>query len=232
MTAPTSVDLAWGVAGVHTLATECDVLVVVDILSFTTAVSVAVSCGASVRPVLPDEQVTDIAAGDVLAGWRGMPGPTLSPASLRSLRAGQRLILPSPNGAVLANALGDKPTVSACLRNAAAVVDWLRAVGGRVGIVAAGEVDDDDAWRPSYEDAVGAGAVAARLGARCSPNAEAAAVAFREAASDLPRRLHGCRSGIELIERGFDGDVEMAAALDADDVVPLWRDRVFAQLAL
>ena len=38
-----SVELAWGVAGVHTLRQDCDVLVLVDILSFTTAVSVAVS---------------------------------------------------------------------------------------------------------------------------------------------------------------------------------------------
>jgi 2-phosphosulfolactate phosphatase len=225
-TQPLSVDLAWGVAGVQSLAPDCDVLVLVDILSFTTSVSVAVSCGASVRPVGAGERLTDISPGDVLAGPRDGPGPTLSPVSLRDLRAGQRLVLASPNGAAIATALGQVSAVSAALRNAAAVVEWLRSRGGRVGIVAAGE--DDDVWRPSYEDALGAGAIVARLGAKCSPQAEAAAVAFRAAEPRLGACLRDCRSGLQLAQSGFADDVTMAAELDADPVVPVWRDRSFA----
>jgi 2-phosphosulfolactate phosphatase len=217
-TQPLSVDLAWGVAGVQSLAPDCDVLVVVDILSFTTSVSVAVSCGASVRPIGAGERVTDVSPGDVLAGPRDGPGPTLSPVSLRALRPGQRLVLGSPNGAAIATALGRVPAVSAALRNAGAVVEWLRARGGRVGIVAAGE-HDDDVWRPSYEDALGAGAIAARLGAKCSPQAEAAAVAFRAAEPRLGDCLRECRSGLALVQSGFADDVTMAGELDADTVV-------------
>ena len=227
MTTPLVVELVWGADGARSLAPDVDTLVVVDVLSFTTAVSVATSCGATVRPVAPDHAVTDVRAGDVLAGPRDGPGPTLSPASLRELRAGQRLILPSPNGAAIAAALGDAVAVSAALRNANAVVEWLQQRGGRVGIVAAGERDDDGSWRPSYEDAVGAGAIAARLVGRCSPQASAAAFAYRDAAADLAQRLHACRSGVELVEAGFAADVAMAAELDADDVVPVWRDAVF-----
>jgi 2-phosphosulfolactate phosphatase len=228
MSTPMSVELAWGVAGVHSLAADCDVLVLVDILSFTTAVSVAVSCGASVRPVGVHEVLPDIAPGDVLAGPRDGPGPTLSPVSLRELRPGQRLVLSSPNGAAIAASLGRVTAVTAALRNASAVVDWLRARGGRIGLVAAGEHDRDAQWRPSYEDALGAGAIAARLGARCSPQAEAAAVAFRAAESRLADSLRECRSGADLVQSGFAEDVAMAADLDADPVVPVWRDRVFA----
>ena len=43
-----------------------------------------------------------------------------------------------------------------------------------------------------------------------------------------PPSLLDSRSGVELVERGFTGDVEMAAAeLDADNVVPVLRDGVF-----
>jgi 2-phosphosulfolactate phosphatase len=229
MTAARTVDLAWGVAGVRALAPDCDVLVVVDVLSFTTAVSVAVACGASVRPLAPGERLPGVAPGDVLAGPRDGPGPTLSPMSLRDLRPGQRLLLPSPNGGAVAAALGEVIAVSAALRNTRAVVEWLRDFGGnRIGIVAAGEQGEDGRWRPAYEDALGAGAVAARLGARCSPQAEAAAVAFRSAESALAGELRACRSGDELVRAGFDADVAMAAELDVDAVVPQWRDRVFA----
>src|SRR5436190_4968418 len=215
-------------AGVHSLSPDCDVLVVVDILSFTTAVSVAVSCGAAVRPVGAGERLHDLAAGDVVAGPRDGPAPTQSPMSLRELRPGQRLVLSSPNGAAIAAALGGVTAVTAALRNAGSVVEWLRTRGGRVGIVAAGEHDDDAFWRPSYEDALGAGAIAARLGAPCSPQAEAAAVAFRAAEPRLVDCLRDCRSGAELVQSGFGDDVTMAAELDADSVVPVWRDRVFA----
>jgi 2-phosphosulfolactate phosphatase len=227
MSQPLTIDLAWGIAGAHALSTEVDVVVIVDVLSFTTAVSVATSRGAAVRPVDIDEAVTQMAPGDLLAGPRDGPGPTLSPVSLQELSPGQRLILPSPNGAAISSALGDVVTVAAALRNAGAVVDWLHAQGGSIGIVAAGERDDYDSWRPSYEDAIGAGAVAARLSGRCSPQASAAAIAFRAAQSSLTEQLRGCRAGTELIAAGFAADVDAAAELDADNVVPVLRDRLF-----
>ncbi|MFL6238670.1 MAG: 2-phosphosulfolactate phosphatase [Actinomycetes bacterium] len=226
--AGTSVELAWGIAGLHTLAADCDVLVVVDILSFTTAVSVATACGATVRPVDPDVTVDDLSPNEVAAGPREGPGPSLSPTSLRELRPGQQLVLSSPNGAAIAAALGTARAVAASLRNVGSVAEWLRAKGGRVGVVAAGERDTDGHWRPSYEDAVGAGAIATKLGGSWSPQIAAAAASFAAAEGDLGERLMQCRSGLTLAARGFATDVAMAAELDADDVVPLWRDGSFA----
>jgi phosphosulfolactate phosphohydrolase-like enzyme len=40
-------------------------------------------------------------------------------------------------------------------------------------------------------------------------------------------RLLMCRSGVELVDRGFGDDVLMAAAEGADDVVPVLVDRAF-----
>lgn len=48
-----------------------------------------------------------------------------------------------------------------------------------------------------------------------SPEAEAAAVAFRAL-----RPLEDCASGRELVDRGFAEDVRIASEIDASDVVP------------
>lgn len=227
MTARVTVELAWGATGASALALECDVIVVVDLLSFTTCVSVATAKGVVVCPADQTAPSPALAPGDVLAGPRDGPPPTLSPASLRDLRAGQRLILPSPNGAAIAAARGSRTTVAAALRNASAVAEWLSECGGRIGVVAAGEHEADGRWRPSYEDAVGAGALVVRLSGRRSPQAEAAAVAFRDAVPHMLQRMLGSRSGTELADAGFADDVAMAAELDVDAVVPVLRDGAF-----
>ena len=232
MTTPDpSAELAWGAAGGRSLAASCQVVVVVDVLSFTTCVSLATACGATVRPADPDAPLPAFAPGDLLAGPRDGPGPTLSPASLRDLRPGQRLILPSPNGAAFTAALDGATGIAAALRNAGSVAEWLRNHGGRIGVVAAGEHAEDGSWRPAYEDVVGAGAVLARLGGRLSPQAEAAARAFRAAAPELAERLLGSRSGSELTDHGYQDDVTIAAELDADAVVPVLSDGVFVAVS-
>jgi 2-phosphosulfolactate phosphatase len=226
----TSVVFAWGGDGARTLASECDVIVLVDVLSFTTCVSVATVRGAEVRPA-PFDGALRLAPGEVLAGPRDGGGVSLSPGSLVSLQPGQRLVLPSPNGATIAAHLAGTPMVAAALRNAGAITRWLNEQGGRVGVVASGEYDDSGGWRPSYEDAVGAGAVMAGIDAARTPQAEAAVIAFRSAQqAGLLTRLLESRSGEDLVARGFPEDVESAADLDADDVVPALQDGVFTAL--
>jgi 2-phosphosulfolactate phosphatase len=222
----TSVELAWGIDGARSLAADCDVVVVVDVLSFTTCVSVATSCGAEVRPAAYDEAVR-ISPGELLAGPRDVGGVSLSPISLLALQPGQRLVLPSPNGAAIAARLNGAPAIAAALRNAGATAGWLSEHGGRIGVVAAGEYDGEGGWRPSYEDLVGAGAVIARVDSPRTPQAEAAARAFRAAGPDMATHLLNSRSGRELADSGFSDDVVMSAAVDADDVVPQLRDGVF-----
>jgi 2-phosphosulfolactate phosphatase len=68
---------------------------------------------------------------------------------------------------------------------------------------------------------VGAGAVVERLtaeepGVELSPEAEAAAAAFR-----WLRPLAQCPSGVELIDKGYADDVTIAEQVDASDVVPV-----------
>lgn len=227
----------WGPNGLRALAPNAEVLVVVDVLRFTTAVCAALEAGATVLPYrwADDGAAAFAAANDaVLAGHREDGGPSLSPSDLRHLAPGTRLVLPSPNGSALAVAageLGARHVLAGCLRNATAVATAAAALAGGqpIAVIAAGE-----RWhgatgplRPSVEDMVGAGAVLAALDPAasisrpgCSPEAAAARAAFVAARPRLAATLAGCASGIELIRRGWEDDVAVAAELDATAVVP------------
>jgi 2-phosphosulfolactate phosphatase len=121
--------------------------------------------------------------------------------------------------------------LAGCLRNASAVGAAARALGGPVGVVAAGERRDDGSLRPAVEDLVGAGAVLRAAGGRASPEARAAVAAFLDAAGDLPRLLAGYVSGRELAARGLAVDLALAAELDVSTVVPRLHGGAFAQLS-
>ena len=226
-----TVALEWGPVGAKILAERSEVIVVVDVLSFCTSVSVALDRGAKVWPHTGGEaaQVLARQIDAVLAGHRSShEGPTLSPASLLGLDAETRLILPSPNGSSIAHAAAASgvSVVAGCLRNAAAVARYLRDFDG-VGVVPAGERWGDGSLRPCYEDWVGAGAVVDRLlgqdpAAVLSAEAEAAAHAFRAL-----RPIEECLSGQELVDKGFADDVGIAGELDVSSIVPLLVDGCF-----
>jgi 2-phosphosulfolactate phosphatase len=221
----------WGVTGLRRLAPTADIVVIVDVLTFTTAVDAALSAGAVVLPyrwrdptaaTFAERAGARLAAGR--AETRASGGPSLSPPSLATgLAPGDRLVLPSPNGAtcaVEAAALGCR-VVAACLRNAPAVAGFVAALGGSVLVCAAGERWPDGSLRPAYEDLVGAGAVLAALADR-SPEADAAAAAFTAAsANGLARSLHQCASGRELAAAGWPEDVDYAAVVGCSDIVPV-----------
>jgi len=225
------VALEWGPVGAAVLGARSDVLVVVDVLSFSTAVTMAVECGAQVwaHPGGPGAARLAEDVGAELAGTRGSTAPvTLSPASLLGLGAGARLVLPSPNGSTIAFAAagGSAEVVAGCLRNASAVAQHIRKVE-RIALVPAGERWPDGSLRPAYEDMVGAGAIADRLQVldpevELTPETEAVVLAFRAL-----RPLELCPSGIELVERGYAEDVRLASEVDANAAVPVLVDGRF-----
>ena len=131
------VELEWGAGGVEALAGCVDHLVLIDVLSFTTCVDVALEQGASVLPWRwhnPTAEAYARERGARLAQRReaaGEGGLSLSPGSLRTLQAGEAVVLPSPNGATLSVLARGHPSVWAgCLRNASALARELAA--GRV----------------------------------------------------------------------------------------------------
>lgn len=216
----------WGLDGLRHLGPEADAVVIVDVLSFSTAVTVAVECGAAV--LVHEEPGALVAVNrrrmDDAHPW------SLSPVSLRALSGGSRLFLPSPNGSTLsaeADALGCRTVLAGCLRNASAVGELARRTGRRIAVIAAGERWPSGGLRPAVEDLLGAGAVLhAMAPVELTPEAEAAVAAFT-ACRDLSRILRGGTSGRQLIEAGFAEDVDIAAELDASQAVPLLRDGAY-----
>lgn len=217
----------WGPVGADALSGECDVAVVVDVLSFTTTLSVAVERGIEVLPYPWGSGAEEYAAerGAELAVGRRVRRPgqvSLSPASVRESSGIERLVLPSPNGSSISFGLADAGVrvLGASLRNASAVAESL---GGSIAVIAAGERWSDGSLRPAVEDLWGAGAVLAGLDPTAmSPEARAARAAFLEV-DDIEADLHRCASGRELIDAGYATDVAIAAELNSSTVVPeLW----------
>jgi 2-phosphosulfolactate phosphatase len=221
----------WGENGVRHLAPGADVVVIVDVLSFSTCVEIVNSRGAIIFPYRwKDESATAFAASvnAELAGVRrGGDGYSLSPASLINIPAGTRLALPSPNGSALSLASGMTPTLTACLRNCRAVATVAAKYGPRVAVIPAGERWDDGSLRPAFEDWVGAGAVISHLKGSLSPEARASLSAFLNVKSDLGHVFKECSSGRELIERGFEQDVEIASELDVSESAPTLVDGAY-----
>ena len=220
---PSEIDCEWGTQGFDALASSCDVLTIVDVLSSSTAVEIATSRGAHILPVRRADRAPggwSTEGNTIVAGARGSNGPSLSPASLLAIHAGERLVLPSPNGGELSARAPGKPVLTGCLRNANAVAKAALSLGNRIGVVPAGERWPDRTLRPAFEDLVGAAAILAHLEGDRSPEAEAAIDAFRGARATLIHRLRQCGSGHELIGRGFERDVELAAELDVSTCVP------------
>jgi 2-phosphosulfolactate phosphatase len=214
----------WGRQGVCQLAPISDVVIIVDVLSFSTCLEIANSRGAVIFPYRwKDESARDFAAslGAELAQFeRGSDGYSLSPASLMSIPENTRLVLPSPNGSTMSLATGATPTLAGCLRNCRAVARAAMKYGRRIAVIPAGEQWKDRSLRPSFEDLAGAGAIINHLQGILSPEAKAAGGVYSSALNDLRQLLKQCISGRELIERGFELDVELASELDISECIP------------
>ncbi len=223
------IEFAWGAAGLRPLMASCEAFIIVDVLCFSTSVDVATARGAEVLPYPLGKQGAEVEARNrnaVLAQPRNSAGggPSLSPASLRQLAAGTRLLLPSPNGSALSAMVSRATTFAGCLRNATAVAAAAQAASRRIAVVAAGEHWPGGSLRPAIEDLLGAGALIARLDGRLSADARVAQAAYEEFRSELADTLRGSRSGQELIGRGFAEDVELASQEDCSTAVPALRD--------
>ncbi len=241
-----AVRLDWGPVGARAVAAA--VSVIVDVLSFSTSVCVALERGMSVYPypwkgpraqAFADEHDAALAVGRLESTVTGAgPALSLSPAVLLGSPPVPRIVLPSPNGSTIAAALSESGSsiVVGCLRNASAVAKWLAPAldrGDAVAIIAAGERwASDGSLRPALEDHLGAGAilsVLSQLGYRggMSPEASAAAELFDAVRPRLAQYVGDCVGARELDGLGFHADVAVAASLDESDVVPVLVDGAF-----
>lgn len=190
----------WGVEGLGRLAAS-DIVIVVDVLRFSTTVTDAVARGESVA--LADTFATSINGAPVA-------------------RAA------ADSGAVVM--LGGLRDASAVAR-AALDEQRRRGARTSIAVIAAGERGADGTLRFAVEDQLGSGAVIDALGLlgvdHTSPEAAAAGESFRGLRGAARHLLTASGSGQELVDRGERDIVLDAAAVDAASVVPVLRDGVF-----
>jgi len=238
----------WGLSGASAIGGDADVAVVVDVLSFTTALSVAVDLGVEVLPFRWRDASAGVYAaqhGAVLAVGRSVAAAgavSLSPGSIRRAVGLTRLVLPSPNGSSIAYSLAESAQVcvGASLRNARAVAEWIaqnHVEGSSVAVIAAGERWPDGTLRPAVEDVWGAGAVLSELGRlrpelAMSPEAEMAVTAWRAVREHVAASLEQCASGQELIAMGCASDVAVASEVGQSPSVPVLVGDMFVDRAV
>ena len=234
--------LEWGGEGLDALERACAVLVIVDVLSFSTTVDLVLGRGGRVLPLdMRDERAT-AAAGAVLAGQSEW---TLRPSSVVSFPPSVLLALPSPNGATLCAAAADTEAqvLAGCLRNAPAVAQRAHRLAGDgpIGVIPCGErwgvnvlgSESHGPLRPCVEDHLGAGAIVAALldhGRSASPEARLAATAYR--GTDIAVALAECSSGRELTDGGHSRDVTLAAEVAVSTIAPTLVDGVLHDTGL
>jgi 2-phosphosulfolactate phosphatase len=233
----------WGSAGAATIAPGANVFVLIDAISFTTTVELAVAHGLEVIPFAGVGDPADAAAplDAAVAGPRGAFGVSLSPSSITAesvagLAPRTRVVMPSLNGSRVSAALAGYgiPVLAASLRNRTAVANWILDYQAQLGervmvaVIAAGEARPDGSLRFAVEDLLAAGSVIdalAELGIDyCSPEAAAASAAFVGLKRATAHLLTASGSGQELNQAGQLVDVQLAGQLDVSSTVPVLRE--------
>ncbi len=223
--------LEWGPRGAVDAASRGDVVIVVDVLSFTSAVATAIEAGGEIVPARDQLEGRHVAVqlGAELAGKRGEAGATfsLSPLSFRTAPEGRQVVLASPNGATCAlAAAGARALLAGCLLNASAVAACAERLATReqlgVTVVPAGERwPETGELRVAIEDYLGAGAILSGVGLEKSPEAAVCVAAFEVCRDRIFELIWQSSSGRELQGKGYGADVRHSAQLDLFESVPL-----------
>lgn len=223
----------WGQQGVTQLAPISDVVVIVDVLSFSTAVKIATNNGAIIFPYRwKDSSAVDYAKSikaELATNRTSTTGYSLSPQSLTKISSKTKLVLPSPNGSSLSLLTGKTPTLAGCLRNCEAIARFAQNYGSKIAVILAGEKWENNSLRPALEDLIGAGAILSYLSGSLSPEAKTTVAVFNSFKNDLLNNFKKCSSGKELIARGFKSDVELAAEINVSDCVPVFANNAYVK---
>jgi len=214
--------LEWGISAIENLISEVDCAVVVDVMSFSTCVSIAINNGAAIYPY-PWKDASAIAYGMRLGASTASldrrfsgEGYSLSPTSIKNISEGERLVLPSPNGSAISFKARDAEIAvfSGCFRNRIATAKACRTFE-HILLIPCGERWADGSLRPCIEDYVAAGGIIAALGREnLSPEAQAAVAVWQYYQKQDLQPLRECSSALELIQRGVGEDVDFCLELD------------------
>lgn len=227
----------WGAKGVEALAPLSDVVVIVDVLSFSTSVDISVSRGATVFPYRwRDERVYEYSrkVKAEVANCQNQNGYSLAPSTLENLPKNYRIVLPSPNGSTLTILAKEFSTVlCGCLRNAKSVAEEAVRLGKSISVIPCGERwHGDHSLRPCLEDILGAGAILSEIDSFLSPEAESAKMLFNSYSDKLFDSISKCSSGKEKLSQKKERDIELACDLNCSNSVPVLNDGAYQDRVL
>jgi 2-phosphosulfolactate phosphatase len=235
--APYKCRVEWGRRGAREAAERGDIVIVVDVLSFSSTVVSALNVGSVIYPYPPDldgkSYAESLGAEYVLgraeAARKGKP--TLSPVTFSIDHQNKSYVLSSLNGAYCTWIASKVPALLiGSLLNAIAVAGAANKIqeetGAAITVVPSGEMwndvlENEDMLRPSIEDYIGAGAILTKLKGEKSPEAQVCAAAFNGTRENLKELIWDCGSGRELRQRGYEQDVLHCSQLDTTEAVPI-----------
>lgn len=222
----------WGLKGVEILSPISEVIIIIDILSFSTCVEIATNNGSIVFPYRYKDETAEKYALEkeaILADKRSHTKYSLSPSSLLKIPDKTKIVLPSPNGSTLSLSTGKTTTIIGCFRNFESVAKKALTLGKNISIIPAGEKWEDGSLRPALEDFICAGAIISLLEGTLSPESEIAKKAFLASKDNLKQLIKNCISGRELIEKEFEKDVALALEMNVSNCVPILKDNYYSK---
>lgn len=230
----------WGLRGARNAAARGDIVVIVDVLSFSSAVISATQKGVILYPYpmrggewgsaadYAEQLKLELLPGRAEALKTGQP--SLSPVSFTSEHAGQAFVISSLNGAACISACADgNPVLVGGLVNAGRIAEEVNRLISKSALnatlVACGEQwgeprKNESILRPCIEDYLGAGAIISKIEAEKSAEAQVCQAAFEACKGEVRRLVREGSSGRELAQKGYRADVEFSSALDTLDAVP------------
>ncbi len=221
--------------GVSETFVKGKLIAVVDVLRMSTTIAYAHANGCGrIVPVESVEAASKLAASldksvTLLGGEREgkrIDGFDLGNSPLeytREVVEGKNIILSTTNGTrTIAKARDAGEVIIACFANMGAVLEYMKRAGnGLAGILCAGKQG-----RFALEDAVCAGMMVDRLAgeAEVDDAGRAARLLYAEHKHDIPAMVRNCEHGAYLASIGFEDDLEVCAAVDRLDAVPVVRE--------
>ncbi|CAH1195884.1 putative 2-phosphosulfolactate phosphatase [Paenibacillus auburnensis] len=242
---PYEVKLDWGRRGARAAAERGDIVIIVDVLSFSSTVVTAVQHKANIYPYPPPINETAKAYAKELGAemvWGRseairVGGHSLSPLSFSSADYARDFVLCSLNGAACTWIAAQVPALLVgCLLNASAVADTANRLklemDVNITVIPCGEKwsdvkEGEDELRPGIEDYLGAGLILSRLAGTKSPEAEVCIGAVKSSGHRIRDLIWESASGRELRERGYEDDVTYCCQADISYAVPVLQENRF-----
>lgn len=228
----------WGVRGVKEASDRGDIIVVVDVLSFSSAITNAVHSGVIIYPFPRTGDINDygkLVEAEVCilerSRARELGLPSLSATSFNESHKGKRYIVSSINGATCVKAANKNNLVFVgCFLNISAVANVVNKIQKEknlnITVIASGERwnsinGEPKELRPSIEDYLGAGAILELIDGTKSPEAKVCISAYQNSKSELSDLIADSSSGRELKAMEFPEDVEFCSRIDIFEEVPV-----------